>query len=99
MIGVLIIREQSEEAPEPEPEQHSLLDIYAAGIQDTVQEQAYQLRVKVRAMKRVKMIMERRISASFRIIEMIDPVLKVYERDLKRFEAKRKDTIEQRRGL
>ena len=81
------------------PGPRSLLDIYACGIQDTIEAQEYQLRRKVRTMKRAKRIMERRISASFHCIEQIDPVLKTYERELKRLEAKRRETVEQRRGL
>jgi len=80
-------------------EPRSTLDIYACGIQDTVEEQAHQLRVKVRKMRAVRARMERRIWSSWEVIREIDPVLKVYERELKRLEAKRKEIVKDRRGL
>lgn len=81
------------------PEPRSVLDIYACGIQDTIEEQEHQLRWKVRKMRAVRERMVRRILTAERVITDMDPVLKVYERELKRLEAKRRETVEQRRGL
>lgn len=82
-----------------EPELHSVLDIYAEGQHDIVNDLSRELYLKIRKMRAVRARMERRIASAWSVIDDIDPVLKVYERDLKRLEAKRKETIVQRRGL